>query len=47
MPRGVLELGHRAVASADAVAEELFADDRARAWLCGSAMHAGTEPRAS
>lgn len=47
MPRELLELGRRAVASADAVAKDLFADDRATAWLCGSAMDAGIEARAS
>ena len=47
MPRELLELGRRGIASADAVGKELFGDDRATAWLCGSAMHGGIEPRAS
>ena len=47
MPRELFELTRRGVASADALGKELFGDDSATAWLCGSAMHAGIEPRTS
>ena len=47
MPRELFELLRRGLASADALGKELFAAERPTAWLCGSAMHAGTEPRTS
>ena len=47
MPRELVDLLRRAVASADALGKELFGNDRATAWLCGSAMHGGIEPRTS
>lgn len=46
--RDGVELARRGIGSAEAFGRDLFEDDeRATAWLCGSAMHSGLEPRAA
>jgi phytoene dehydrogenase-like protein len=45
--RGPLELARLLLMPARALAEELFGDDGARAWLYGSAMHSDVPPAAA
>ena len=46
-PRGMLDFVRLLLMPAQALAEELFEDDGARAWLYSSAMHSDVSPRAS
>jgi phytoene dehydrogenase-like protein len=43
-PRGMLDFSRLVLMSATALGERLFDDDRARAWLYGSAMHSDVPP---
>jgi phytoene dehydrogenase-like protein len=45
-PRGILELARLVLMPAEALGQELFAQQATRAWLYGSAMHSDMPPRA-